>query len=115
MKRPVIALLLSGLLLPGLGQLYLGRRIKGVALIMAINLLLLIGLFFFMKISSPVIAAHLSGSPLTPALILEKIEPFAVWAKLLLAAFLCLWGFGIVDLLSGFREGVAAHSNVPDN
>lgn len=41
MKRPIIALLLSGLILPGLGQLYLGRRNKGIALIMAINLLLL--------------------------------------------------------------------------
>lgn len=111
MKRPVIALLLSTLILPGLGQLYLGRRIKGVALIMAINLLLLIGLFFVMKISSPVIAAHLSGTPLTPGLFFEKIQPFALWAKLLLAAFLGLWGFGLVDLVSAFREGSDAPLN----
>lgn len=105
MKRPLTALLLSGLILPGLGQLYLGRRIKGVALIMVTNLLLLIGLFFMMKIASPVIGAHLTGTPLTPGLILEKIQPFALWAKLLLAAFLGLWGFGLVDLFSAFREG----------
>jgi hypothetical protein len=40
---------------------------------MAINLLLLARLFFVMKIASPVIGAHLTGTPLTPALILQQI------------------------------------------
>ena len=111
MKRPVIALLLSGLILPGLGQIYLGRRITGIALIMAVNLLLLIALFFVMKVASPVIGAHLTGTPLTPALIMEKIQPFAGWAKLLLAAILGLWGFGVVDLFSAFREGTTVPRN----
>ena len=108
MKRPIVAVLLSALVLPGLGQIYLGRRIKGVALIMAINFLLLLVLFITLKVSSPVIAAHLSGTPLTPALIVEKMQPFAAWIKLLMAAFLGLWGYGLVDLLSAFREGADA-------
>jgi len=103
MKRPLIALLLSALILPGLGQLYLGRRTKGIILVMAINLLLLASLFFVMKISSPVIGAHLTGTPLTPALILQQIQPYSLWAKLLLAAFMGLWGFGMVDLFSAFK------------
>jgi len=103
MKRPIIALLLSALILPGLGQLYLGRRTKGIILVMAINLLLLASLFFVMKISSPVIGAHLTGTPLTPALILQQIQPYSLWAKLLLAAFMGLWGFGMVDLFSAFK------------
>ena len=105
MKRPIIAFLLSALILPGLGQLYLGRRTKGIALIMVVNLLLLIALFFVMKVASPIIGAHLTGTPLTPALILEKIQPYATWGKVLLAAILGLWGFGLVDLISAFREG----------
>ena len=103
MKRPLIALLLSALILPGLGQLYLGRRTKGIILVMAINLLLLVSLFFVMKISSPVIGAHLTGTPLTPALILQQIQPYSLWAKLLLAAFMGLWGFSLVDLFSAFK------------
>jgi len=104
MKRPIIALLLSGLILPGLGQLYLGRRNKGIALIMAVNLLLLAALFFVMKIASPVIGAYLTGTPLTPALILQQLQPYNFWAKLLLAAVFGLWGFGLVDLFSAFKE-----------
>lgn len=103
MKRPIIALLLSALILPGLGQLYLGRRTKGIALIMAINFLLLAALFFVMKVASPVIGAHLAGTPITPELIMQKLLPYGVWAKLLLAAILGLWGFGVVDLISAFR------------
>lgn len=103
MKRPLVALLLSALILPGLGQLYLGRRHKAIALIMAVNLLLLVSFFFVMKAASPLIGAHLTGTPLTAALILEKLQPYASWAKLLLAAFFALWGFALVDLFSAFR------------
>lgn len=103
MKRPIVALLLNALVLPGLGQLYLGRKVKGIALIMAVNLLLLAALFFMLKISSPVIAAHLSGTPITPQQIMAAVQPYALWAKLLLAALFGLWGYGLVDLVSAFR------------
>jgi hypothetical protein len=86
-----------------MGQLYLGRRNKGIALIMAVNLLLLASLFFVMKIASPVIGAHLTGTPLTSALIVQQLQPYSFWAKLLLAAFFALWGFGLVDLFSAFK------------
>jgi len=45
MKRPLIALALSAFVLPGLGQLYLGRKIKGGILLVAVNLLLLASFF----------------------------------------------------------------------
>ena len=41
MNRRRTALLLNGLVLPGLGQLYLGRKTIGIAIIMLVNLLLL--------------------------------------------------------------------------
>lgn len=107
MKRAFIALTLSACVLPGLGQLYLGRRTKGVALIMAINLLLLVSLFFAMKVSSPVIGARLAGTPLTASLIMEQVQPYSLWGKLLLASFFGLWGFSVVDLFSAFRKGSA--------
>lgn len=108
MKRPIIALLLSGLILPGLGQIYLGRRTKGIILIMLMNLLLMIGLFFVMKISSPVIAAHLAGAPFSPQLVLGQLQPYNFWGKLLLGAIVGLWGFSVVDIFSAF--GASDHS-----
>lgn len=111
MKRPFIALLLSALILPGLGHLYWGRRNKGIALLMAVNLLLLVALFFMLKLSSPLIGAHLTGTPLTSALIMEKIQPYAFWAKLLLAAFFGLWGFSLMDLLKVLKEPAATGDN----
>ena len=63
MKCKIKAILLNALVLPGLGQLYLGRKIMGVSLIMLINLLLLMALFVGLKGASPLIAAKMiSGS-----------------------------------------------------
>jgi len=103
MKRTVIALLLNAFILPGAGQLYIGRKVKGVVLVMAVNLLLLAALFFMLKISSPVIAAHLGGTAITPQQIMTAVQPYAFWAKLLLSALLAVWGYGLLDLLSAFR------------
>lgn len=111
MKRPIVALLLSAFVLPGLGHLYWGQRNKAIALLLAVNMLLLVSLFFVLKLASPLIGAHLTGTPLTPALIMEKIQPYAFWAKLLLAAFLGLWGFGIMDLIKALREPAAEGDN----
>jgi len=104
MKRMLIAFLLNAFVLPGTGQIYIGRKVKGVVLVMAVNLLLLAALFFMMKISTPVVAAHLSGTPITPQQVLEAIQPYSRWAKLLLSALLAVWGFGLVDLISALRE-----------
>ncbi|CAH2030306.1 DUF6677 family protein [Trichlorobacter ammonificans] len=104
MKRPLIALLLSAFVLPGLGQLYLGRKLKGALLLVAVNLLLLAALFLAMKLSAPLIGARLAGTPITPELLLAQIQPHAVWGKALLASFLGVWGFAVVDLVSAFRE-----------
>lgn len=104
MKRPLIALALSAFVLPGLGQLYLGRKIKGGILLVAVNLLLLASFFLLLKLSAPLIDAQLSGTPLTSTLILAQIQPDTYWGKLLLAAFLGIWGYGVLDLISAFRK-----------
>ena len=63
MKRTITALLLSALVLPGLGQLYLGRKARGAVVILLINLLLLLTVFVLLKGLSPVIASKMiSGS-----------------------------------------------------
>jgi len=104
MKRPLIALALSAFVLPGLGQLYLGRKIKGGILLVAVTFLLLATFSLLLKLSAPLIDAQLSGTPLTPTLILAQIQTNTYWYKLLLAAFLGIWGYGVLDLISAFRE-----------
>jgi len=104
MKRPIIALALSAFVIPGLGQLYLGRKIKGGILLVAVTLLLLVTFYLLLKLSAPLIDAQLSGTPLTPTLILTQIQTDRYWYKFLLAAFLGAWIYSVLDLLSAFRE-----------
>lgn len=104
MKRPLIALALSAFVLPGTGQLYLGRKIKGGVLVVAVNLLLLAAVFLFMKLTAPLVGAKISGTPITSDMVMQQIQPHALWGKLLLASFLGIWGYGVVDLFSAFRK-----------
>lgn len=103
MSRPVIALLLNAFLLPGMGQIYLGKKIKGIAIILSINLLLLPALFLLMKIASPIIGAHMTGNPVTATQILSIVQPYSVWAKVLIFAFVALWGYSLLDITKEMR------------
>ena len=61
MKKKLTALLLSALVLPGLGQLYLGRKIAGGIILVLVNLVLLLALFVLLRGLSPVIASRIAG------------------------------------------------------
>jgi TM2 domain-containing membrane protein YozV len=101
MKRKFIALLLSAFVLPGLGQLYLGRKIKGIAILMITNLLMLMALFVLMKGLSPVIAAKIaSGSIIGANEVLAGLHGVSGFAKALLAAFGLMWAYAIIDILT---------------
>lgn len=100
MKRKWIALLLSALVLPGLGQLYLGRKVKGIALLLIVNLLMLLALFVLLKGLGPVIAAKVAaGTVVGPNEVLEALHGVSAFGRALLAAFGAAWGYGIVDIL----------------
>lgn len=101
MKRKWIALLLSALVLPGLGQLYLGRKVKGIAIIMAVNLILLLALFVVLKGLSPVIAVRVAGGAVTVTAeeVMAALRGVSAFAKGVLAAFVALWVYSLVDLL----------------
>ena len=98
MKRKRIALLLNALVLPGLGQLYLGRRATGIAIIMLVNLLLLLALFVLMKGLAPVIAARVASGSISAREIHDALHGVAGFGKALLAGFALLWIFSIVDV-----------------
>lgn len=105
MKRKIRALLLSALVLPGLGQLYLGRKVKGIALILIINLLMLLALFVLLKGLSPVIAAKIaSGTIVGPDEVLAGLNSVSGFGNALLAAFGLVWGYSVIDLLASRDE-----------
>ena len=71
-KSPVVALILSLLLLGGAGQIYLGQVTKGIVLIVATVLLSCIGIGFIIWIVG-IIDAYMIGQKL------EGGEPVAEW------------------------------------
>lgn len=99
MKKNVTAALLSGLVLPGVGQLYRGRRMKGGILLLLVTILLLA---FVMVMASTVRefmeAARLHGEP-DEALLAGILSRRAPAALLLAGGFFCTWIYGIVDAL----------------
>ena len=102
MTRKIKALLLSGLVLPGLGQLYLGRKVTGIALIMAMNFLLLLALFVLLRGASPLIAAKVTSGSISADEITVALGGVAGFGKALLAAFLVIWTFGVAEI---FKNG----------
>jgi hypothetical protein len=101
MTRKHTALLLSALVLPGLGQLYLGRKVVGIAIILVLNLLLLLALFVVLKGLGPVIAAKMAAGAVTvsPGEVMTALEGASGLGKGLLAAFALVWVFSVADLL----------------
>lgn len=105
MNKKLTALLLSALVLPGLGQLYLGRKLVGGILLALVNLVLLLALFVLLRALSPVIAAQIAGGviSITPSDVVKSLDGASGFGKAVLGAFFILWAFSVVDLLR-FRE-----------
>ena len=104
MNRKNTALLLTALVLPGLGQLYLGRKVSGIAMIMLVNLLLLLGLFVVLKALSPVIAAQAVSGGISTVEIQTALQGASGFGKALLAGFVLLWAYAVYDVATG-KEG----------
>jgi hypothetical protein len=99
LKRTWTALLLNAFVLPGLGQLYMGRKVVGIAIIMLVNLLLLLALFVLMKGLSPVIAARVVSGSFSTRELMAALQGVTGFAQGLLAGFALLWTFAVVDVL----------------
>ena len=101
MNKKISALLLSALVLPGLGQLYLGRKVIGVILIILVNFILLLSLFVLLRGLSPLIAAQIAGGAIsiTPTEVMKSLDNTSGFGKAVLAAFFLVWMFSVVDIL----------------
>jgi len=101
MNKKLTALLLSALVLPGLGQLYLGRKVAGGIIIVLVNLVLLLALFVLMRGLSPVIASRIAGGAIsiTPAEVMNALEGTRGFGKAVLTAFVLVWTYSVADIL----------------
>jgi len=104
MKRTRTALLLNAFVLPGLGQLYLGRKVTGVGIILLVNLLLLLALFVLLKGLAPVIAARMMSGSFNSRELLSALQSVSGFAKALLAGFALVWVFSVVEILKNSSE-----------
>ena len=104
MKRKTKAILMNILILPGLGQIYLGRRVIGLALIMVVNLLLLLALFMLLKGASPLIAAKVTSGGISTTEIVTALDSVAGFGKGLLASLVAVWVFALADLVRNSDE-----------
>lgn len=110
MNRKMKAILLSALVLPGLGQLYMGRKIRGGLLILLVNLFLLVALAVVLSALLPaMIEMSQSGTP-DPVELLRHARGTAA-VKWLLLFFIALWGYAIADLAFGPASKEAEEEN----
>jgi hypothetical protein len=106
MNRKMTALLLSALVLPGLGHLYLGRKAVGGIILVIVNLILLLAVFVLLRGLSPVIASQIAGGAISisPSEVTKALEGASGFGKSVLAAFFLVWAFSLADLLRHGKE-----------
>ena len=99
MKLYVKAALLSGFVLPGLGQLYKGARVKGGIMVVLVNVFLLAALYLVMKgMGELLVTARLSGMDAARQVV-DRLGQTSPAVRYLMAAFFALWAYSFVDAL----------------
>lgn len=102
MKVYVKAGILSAFVLPGLGQIYKGARVKGAVLIGLVNIFLLASLFMVMKgMGELLVTARISGMDAAEK-VLDGLKVKGPAGRILLVSFLAIWAYGVFDAL--FKE-----------
>jgi hypothetical protein len=94
------ATLLSAFVLPGLGQLYKGAKIKGGIIIALVNIFLLIALYLVLKgMGELLVTARLSGMAAAEQVIAGMKGGQGPAVRILLASFSALWVYSVIDAL----------------
>jgi len=112
MKNPVIALLLSAFVFPGIGQVYKGEARKGIFLILTASLLLavlVLGIFILYSYAYAAILSQTSSpETIAPAQLQQLLVQVATHALILFTfgLLLAIWVYGVVD--AGRRTGLKA-------
>lgn len=100
MKLNIKAALLSAFVLPGLGQVVNGKKLKGFLLITLVNIFILAALAFVLRGMGEFLVTLNRGGHVEPATVLERVRQAAgSGPRWLLAAFFGLWMYAAVDAL----------------
>lgn len=105
MKNKIKCMALSAFVLPGLGQLCLGRRLKGGIMILLDNIFILAALYIALRSAGKLMLAGRGGA-LDAEKVLAGIQadsPYAMWV---LGGFLLLWGYGVIDAALDNGSGI---------
>lgn len=97
MHQNIKATFLSAFLLPGLGQLAKGDKVKGGIFILLVNIFLLAALFMLLRGMGPVLLAAKTSAPPDVIRTIETIRQNSPEARWLLWGFGILWLAGILD------------------
>lgn len=113
MARAILATLLSGLVMPGLGQLYSRCLKKGGLMIAGMSVLVVsLSVAVFMSMRRAVLAF---GDELPPeadrwsALAEKAASQDQTFIYIIVGLMALLWLFGVID---GFRSGLAYHKSL---
>jgi hypothetical protein len=101
MKENVKAALLSGLVLPGVGQIYRGRTVKGGILVGLVSIALLIFVVLTVFAVQDILQVVRVSGTLDAAALVESLRgrlPSFLWLG---GALLCVWIYGVVDAFLG--------------
>lgn len=99
MTRKTRAILMNAFLLPGLGQLYLGRKVTGIVILLFVNLLMLLALFVLLKGAAPLISAKISSGTISSNDVQAAIQSVSGYGKAVLAVFAAVWGLALFDVI----------------
>ncbi|MGQ9919708.1 MAG: hypothetical protein ACUVRZ_00085 [Desulfobacca sp.] len=103
MKRAVLAVILSALIFPGLGQVYKGEVRKGVFLILSASLLLAVLVLSFLIIYSfgygDLLAQGGTAAEVNPEQLQDLLRQTIrhPWVSFIFGLFLATWVYGLVD------------------
>jgi hypothetical protein len=97
MKINYKAALLSALVLPGLGQIYKGDKIKGAILIILVNVFLLAAIYMALKYALPLMLTPETDGKPDARQILDRLHNERPAIRALISSFCALWLYGWID------------------
>ena len=110
------AALLSGLVLPGLGQIVNGKKLKGFTLIIIVNIFILVALLFVLKGMGQLVITLKSGGSVDIATVLEQVRHNGGRGpRWLLNGFLGIWVYALFDALVDSRREEVTEQGTPES
>jgi len=100
MKLNIKAAVLSAFVLPGLGQIVNGKKLKGFLLITLVNIFILVALAFVIKGMGPLLITVKSGGTVDVGSVLEQVrQQGGGGPRWLLIGFFVIWAYALIDAL----------------